>query len=68
MNTALLTIDDFASRNTPALVEYFAEGTPDDQLLGFMTAPWGPTQEHNWTKIKDSLVLMGEAVKKHGII
>ena len=54
--------------NTPELVEYFAEGTPDDQLLGFMTAPWGPTQEHNWPKIENSLILMGEAVKKHGII
>ena len=23
MNTALLTIDDFASKNTPAMVDYF---------------------------------------------
>ncbi len=51
--------------NTPELVEHFVNGAPDDQLLGFMTAPWGPTQEDNWEKIAQSLELMGEAVKNY---
>ena len=54
--------------NTPELVEYFMEGAPQDQLLGFMTAPWFMTQEENWEKIENSLILMSEAAKKHGII
>lgn len=33
--------------NTSDLVEYFKENTPDDQLLGFITAPWVSTTYKN---------------------
>jgi len=48
---------------------YFAAHQMDlSKVRGFMTAPWCSTQEQNWTKIENSLILMGEAAKKHGII
>lgn len=30
--------------NHADLLEYFKENAPDDQILGYMTAPWRPTQ------------------------
>ncbi|MBR0319689.1 MAG: polysaccharide deacetylase family protein [Clostridia bacterium] len=43
MNTALLTIDDFASRNTPALVDYLTEKGIRPILFG-----WGETIEKHY--------------------
>ena len=48
--------------NTPELVEFFTNGAPAQQLLGFMTAPWGPTQEENWPAIAKSLESLGQAI------
>ena len=43
MNTALLTIDDFASRNTPALVDYLTEKGIRPILFG-----WGEMIEKHY--------------------
>ena len=32
-------------RNTRDLYEYFKEGAPDDQIVGYLAAPWGRTTE-----------------------
>ena len=54
--------------NSEELVEHFLSGAPEDQLVGFMTAPWCSTQEKNWKKIEDSILLMHQAATKHGIL
>lgn len=54
--------------NTPELLEFFLNGAPEDQLIGFMTAPWARLTEDFWTKIEQSILLMGKAAKDQGIL
>jgi len=50
-------------RNTSDIVEYFKTNAPDDQILGYMTAPWATTLPTEYSKhhIDTSLRLMKEA-------
>lgn len=47
--------------NTMDLVEYFRDNAPDDQIMGFMTAPWTPAQVGNEHIFEESLRLLKEA-------
>ena len=47
--------------NTMDLVEYFRDNAPDEQVLGFMTAPWTPAQSGNEHIFEESLKLLKEA-------
>lgn len=47
--------------NTMDLVEYFKDNAPDEQVLGFMTAPWTPAMCGNEPVFEESLRLLQEA-------
>lgn len=52
-------------RNTEELIEYFRDGAPsDDQILGFITAPWANTIFDNKEKFDKSIKLLREAREK----
>ena len=51
--------------NTEETVEFFKNGSPsDDQILGFMTAPWKKTLLENKGDLDKSLELLKEAREK----
>lgn len=47
--------------NTMDLVEYFKNNAPDNQVIGFMTAPWTPAESGNEFVFEESLQLLKEA-------
>lgn len=47
--------------NTPDLVEYFRDNTPDDQLIGFITAPWFNTMPDKKMYFEESFRFLKEA-------
>ena len=52
--------------NTEETVEFFKNGSPsDDQILGFMTAPWKKTLPKNKADLNESLELLKEAREKY---
>lgn len=54
------------ANNTDETVEYFKNGTPsDDQILGYMTAPWRETISKYKDDILESLELLKEAREKY---
>ncbi|MBQ3553060.1 MAG: hypothetical protein IJA08_00025 [Clostridia bacterium] len=50
--------------NTEDLVEYFKDNAPDEQVLGFITAPWFPTIKEFEKDFYDSIKFLKEAKKK----
>ena len=50
--------------NTEDLLEYFKENAPDDQVLGFITAPWSPTIKEFEKDFEDSIRFLKEAKNK----
>lgn len=50
--------------NTSDLVEYFKDNAPDDQVLGFITAPWFPTLKEYEKDFDDSFRFLKEAKEK----
>jgi len=51
--------------NTSEVVEYFKENTPDNQLLGFITAPWKKIVVENRKDFEDSFRFLKEAKEKY---
>jgi len=51
--------------NTDEMVAFFKEGAPDDQILGYLTAPWVPTVWESKEKIDKSLALLAAARDKY---
>lgn len=47
--------------NSADLMEYFKENAPDDQVLGFITAPWKPVLNEHKTYFEQSFKLFKEA-------
>lgn len=50
--------------NTEDLLEYFKENAPDEQVLGFITAPWVPTIKEYEDEFYDSIRFLKEAKNK----
>lgn len=50
--------------NTSDLVEYFKEKAPDDQVLGFITAPWYSTTKDKLSYFEESFRYLKEAKEK----
>lgn len=50
--------------NTSDLVEYFKENAPDEQVVGFMTAPWKPILSEHKMDFEQSFKLLREAKEK----
>ena len=50
--------------NTHDLLEYFKDNAPDNQVLGFMTAPWFTTTEKNRKYFEESFKFLKEAKEK----
>lgn len=50
--------------NTPELVEYFHDGALDENIMGFMTAPWVRTKMENMDNFRESIRLLVEARKE----
>lgn len=51
--------------NTPDTVRYFKENAPDNQIVGFMTAPWFRTTWDKKEQFDESFRLMKEAKEKY---
>ena len=51
--------------NTPDTLRYYKENAPDNQVLGFMTAPWFRTTWDKKDKFDESFRLMKEAREKY---
>lgn len=51
--------------NTSDLVEYFKENTPEEQLIGFVTAPWKGVLLENKKAYADSFRFLKEAKEKY---
>ncbi len=51
--------------NHEDLVEYFKEGTPDEQIAGFMTAPWFSTKWKNKEYFDESFKFFKKAKEKY---
>lgn len=51
--------------NTDDLIEYFKNGSPDEQILGYLTAPWVWTIWEEKEKFDKSLRLLAEAREKY---
>jgi len=47
--------------NTAEIMEYFKEGAPDDQIIGFITAPWKPILIKNKKYFEESFKFFKEA-------
>lgn len=50
--------------NTCDLVEYFKENAPDEQIIGFITAPWFKTMPERKKDFDDSFRFLKEAKEK----
>ena len=50
--------------NTSDVIEYFRDNAPDDQIYGYVTAPWFSTTKKNVDYFKESFDLIKEAKKK----
>lgn len=50
--------------NTPDMVEYFKEKAPDENVHGFMTAPWCSTKKENLPEFESSIKLLKAAKEK----
>lgn len=50
--------------NTSDLLEYFKDNAPDEQVLGFMTAPWFTTEWENKKYFDESFKFFKEAKEK----
>ena len=51
--------------NHMELLEYFKENAPDDQIVGYMSAPWKPiTKELKW-RYEDTFKFFKEAIDKN---
>ncbi len=51
--------------NTDDMVEYFKNGAPDEQIFGYLTAPWVSTVWENKETIDKSVELLAAARKKY---
>ncbi len=47
--------------NTPDLLEYFKVNAPDEQVRGFIAAPWCQANEAGWADFKESIQLLKDA-------
>lgn len=50
--------------NTEELVEYYKENAPDDQVVGYMTAPWYMTEQENKQYFEESFRFLKAAKEK----
>lgn len=50
-----------SDHNTGDMLEFFKNGAPDQQILGYLTAPWVPTLWTSKEKIDRSLELLARA-------
>lgn len=55
------SVVNFCDYNTSDLVEYFKENTPEEQLPGFITAPWKPVLMKHKKHFEDSFRFLKEA-------
>lgn len=55
---------NYCDYNTSDLVEYFKENTPDNQLVGFITAPWRNVISKYKNEFEDSFRFLKEAKEK----
>lgn len=46
------------------LLEYFKENAPDEQIVGYMSAPWYRTLKENEPYFDETFELFGEAIEK----
>ncbi len=51
--------------NTPDMFRYFKENAPDEQVLGYMAAPWCTTEWKNKEKFDETFKLFKDAKEKY---
>ena len=47
------------------LLRYFKENAPDDQIVGYMSAPWAQTIKSNVPFFDETFKFFGEAIDKY---
>jgi len=58
------SVNNRCDYNTSDLVEYFKDNAPDNQVVGFITAPWQKTAPENKDRFEESFRFLKEAKEK----
>jgi len=58
------SVNNRCDYNTSDLVEYFKDNAPDNQVVGFITAPWQKTAPENKDRFEESFRFLKEAREK----